>query len=160
MGIPKILIPVFVLAVLAASFYWAFDPQESKNQETDVRMRDDAITVLEAVDSYKVKFEKFPWEGQKLPWVEAESIVGTLVEAELLSSGQLRELKSIYLGRGDKGEDKTWACFLPISKHERVDPVRLKSLTVGASMPEGGEPDECLNSPDWQESFCYVCVAR
>lgn len=167
MAILKVLIPVFVLAVLVVSFYWAIDPQESKNQETDARVRDDAITILDATSNYEAKFGKFPWEGQKLPWVEAESIVSKLVEAEFLSSGQVKEPKGIYLARGDKGQDKTWACFLPISKHERVDTGRLKSLIVGTSMParpaggpEGGEPDECLNSPDWQESFCYICVSK
>lgn len=156
----KILIPIFVLLVLAVSFWYALDPQESRNLEKDKATRDEAVTILDAIGKYRTKFGNFPWEVQNLPWTIAQSIFDRLVEAEFSSTGQVKEAGKIYLGRGTGENDKIWACFLPVSKHERVDSVRLKSLTVGTPVPGDGEPSECLNSPDWQNSFCYVCVSE
>lgn len=167
MAILKVLIPVFVLAVLAASFYWALDPKETEKQKIDALKKDDAISLVGAISGFYSKTSVFPWDGKELSWTTASKIkIDELIRAEFLEKSP-QAAEEIYVARGGGENDKVWACFLPVSKHERVDPVKLKSLTPGTPMParpaggpEDGEPNECLNSPDWQNSFCFVCVAK
>lgn len=156
----KIFLILIVLGILGFSVNFALDPKESENQKRDDMVRTDAGAIVDAINGYSNKYSKFIWEGTSLNWKNAQDLkLQNLVETELLLNVP-KSARDIYVGRGDAEKDKVWACFVPTSKHERTDPIKLKSLAPGDKLPDDGKPKYCEDKPDWQASFCYTCVSE
>lgn len=156
----RILTILIVLGILGFSVNFAIDPKESENQKRDEAVSTDAGSIVEAINGYYEKYSKFIWGTTALDWTKAEDLkLQNLVETEFLLNVP-KSAQDIYVGRGSSKEDKVWACFAPISKHERADPIKLRNITPGEKLPAGGVPNYCENKPDWQSSFCFTCVSE
>ncbi|MBI3290577.1 hypothetical protein HYZ78_04230 [Candidatus Microgenomates bacterium] len=156
----RVVVPVLVLSVLFFSAHYAYDWVEVENGQRDEIIKDQATTLAEALVSFYEKEVKFPWGSLANSWTASNKIdIEQLINAELLNTSY-KANPEIYVGRGGGEKDKVWVCFVPQSKHKRVDRIKLKSLSPGEPLPENGEPSWCEPSPDWQNSFCYSCVAR
>lgn len=149
------IIRIFVITLVVVTLYvsarFALDPQETSKLKVDSQKRDLSSELVGVITNYNRETQKFPWEGNTFGWTQSSQI-----NLEELKNKEFRD--EIFIGKG-MGEG-VWACFAPISKHERVDIIKLRSLTPGAELPEGGLPEYCENNPDWQSSFCYVCVSK
>lgn len=155
----RVFFVVLVLAVLYFSAIFALDPGENSRLETDSLNKDLSSELVNAIDNYNNKTQEFPWEGDSLNWIRSDEIkLDELKKGEFLNSSY-KATDEIFVGKG-KNTEKVWACFAPSSKHERADIIKLRSLTPGAEVPSGDTPEYCEASPDWENSFCFVCVSQ
>lgn len=156
----KIFLVLIVLGILGFSLNYALDPQETSNQEKDEMTKNDAGSLIDAINGYFGKNEKYIWEGTNLHWTRARELdLKTLVGAQFLLNVP-KSADEIYIGRGKSEKDKVWACYTPSSKHERVDTIKLRSVAAGEELPKDGIPKYCEEKPDWQNSFCFTCISQ
>ena len=147
----KIFIVFAILGILFTSLMYALDREESRAQEEDSFTKDDAASLASAIKSFK---------EQELSWTAADKIDWTLPIKEGFLDKVPASAKDIFVARGSHENDKVWACFIPVSKHERVDTIKLRSITPGDKVPDDGLPKYCENRPDWNNSFCFICVSQ
>ena len=140
-----------VIFVLAKSVLYALDLPEENALKRDNDIKSEGQNLLSSIKKFNDKNNKFPWDGPALLWTAADKI--KLDEV-------IKYPEHLFVGSGGSANDKIWACYIPISKHERVDRIKLRSLGVGESLPPNGIPKECDINPDWKNSFCFICVAE
>ena len=163
-NILELVVAIALFGLLAFAVIYAIDPVERAKQDRDELYKEQAKSILEAVEKYAIKEGRMPWiesEVGALAWTRIQSErVGlqNLVEEGLLSSSN--EPEGVYLGKGKRPEDQVYACFIPESRALRVDYIPLFAIEEGEALPEGGIPEFCPESPDWQNSVCYSCVSR
>lgn len=156
----ELVVVISLLGILAAAVIGAFDPLERAKRDRDEKFREEAGVLVGAVNKFYAESSTFPWIGTSLPWTKAQDIeIEKLKKTGKLPNGFENQDK-IFIGRGEGSNEPVWACFVPLSRGGRLDIVKLNDIRLGSPVPDSGEPEECLVEPDWQNTFCYVCISK
>lgn len=179
----ELLITLILLIILGFAVYQTLDPVEQEKVKRDDMYSESAKTLLDALNRYIQKYGRIPWQTKdlsaSLDWTRvndpkiavcantectqegallAERYLGSSFKsAEFLTSAN--ENNALIVGKGIKETDKTYVCFLPTSRHYRLNWVEMKEINIGDSMPLSGEPKECYAQPDWENNYCYFCAS-